>query len=813
MSKTSIKCAVILAILAFIFTPVQAAFVDDGDASVEFVILLDVSGSMNFTDPAAADMSRTSTEGARIFGFLSPTFSDTNISLVIYNEAVRTVLQSTNVRSDEGREEFSRTLDDINNNNIPGFNAWSSWTNIGDALQVAYEILADSDADRKGVLLFTDGVIEMSTPALAELSRQNSNDARDAFAAAGIPIHTIGLDSVDFGVDAEFLLDLSETTGGRSIVVTSTDGLPELFAQIFTDLFDEIPPPEPEPGEFDSDGQLQHHFHIYGQAVREANITIVSGTAGANIGISQLLTETGVDVLNDSERVIVDSSSMTINIKLIEPIGGDWVVHAFGPPGRTVSITEIILFDISLQTTLADERIYLDFSENLNFDAFLFNNERDLIITSTQIYEDAVSRTHVEVIDPRGVATLLLGSLNPSSTAFNFDLDVDIFNMAGTYTIRIFLSNDRMDIVSEPIEIVVANPVLVVESQAQALIGNEIPIAVNLRTSNVGENIVNLPPFLQDAHAAVRVYFNGNMLETISLSIEEMAGGIFTVDYLFEQVGQYEFVAVLEDRGVVVLSSEPHRVVTILPTITSTFPTDISRTVFGGRAETASYDLDEHFVVSDDRALSFRVERELATAEFSAAVVGSMLNLEFFDAGGDTLRIIVSDGNVDLYTHVVNVEVNSMIARWIIAVIVVGAVLVVGGIAAYVISRNMKIGHPFKLALSIQENDKDWYVEGKEAISIGTMTKFQKPPVQLIKIIEDDTLFPSKPDNEILPFIQNVTLVGKPFSKDFWVVDKNKNRTNKKWQTFSGKNTIYLESNDEDRLYKIEFSKIEKRLL
>lgn len=277
--------------------------------------------------------------------------------------------------------------------------------------------------------------------------------------------------------------------------------------RMFAELFDTVIT-DPVTIEIPESGEFEYQFHIYGQAVKEANITITSQTPRANIRVTRLVTETGVDVLNDPTRVSIDSSSMITNIKLIEPMDGNWTIYAIGPPDTTVRITETNLFDISLQTTLADDRVYLGFGETLDFNAFLFNNERDIVITSTQIYEDAVSRTHIEITDPRGVSTLRLGTLNPSRTGFNFALN---FDMPGTHTIRLFLSNDRVSITGEPIEIIVGSPVLAVESNiSQSLVDGEGIISVGLYSTEARTNRIDAPSFLMDSRASMLVYRDGN---------------------------------------------------------------------------------------------------------------------------------------------------------------------------------------------------------------------------------------------------------------------------------------------------------------
>ena len=802
MNKTHNRLRVVALIWIIMLVSVSTVFAmpsEGEDDSAEFVILFDVSGSMNWTDPAGPDMSRVSTEGARIFGFLRPTFSETTISLVIYNEVVRTVLEPTNVRTEHGMMVFSDALDDINHDRIPQlpgtphFRAWSSWTNIGGALHAAYEILAESTASRRGVLLFTDGMIEMSTPALAEMSRQLSNDTRDAFATAGIPIHTIGLNAGGFHFDQDYLEDLSYVTGGLSIVVTNTDGLQEHFMRMFAELFDTVIT-DPVTIEIPESGEFEYQFHIYGQAVKEANITITSQTPRANIRVTRLVTETGVDVLNDPTRVSIDSSSMITNIKLIEPMDGNWTIYAIGPPDTTVRITETNLFDISLQTTLADDRVYLGFGETLDFNAFLFNNERDIVITSTQIYEDAVSRTHIEITDPRGVSTLQLGTLNPSRTGFNFGLN---FDMPGTHTIRLFLSNDRVSVVGEPIEIIVGNPVLAINSNiTQSLVGEDGVISVGLYGASDRTNRINVLSFLMDVRASLLVYRDGIRVDRIDFNASELIDGTpLEISYVFASEGVYTFTATFDERGVVVLESDSVdvSVVRYIPTITSTFPSSITYTIFGGQAGSVVHNLSEHFTASDGRALYFRIEADsdVDTDAFRWDIYGDIVSFEFLSSGAEGLRIIVTDGNTDLYTQNVRVSISTTVARWLVVLIAVVAIaILIVGTTMFLIFR-MRVRRSFSLRLSIY-NDESGVTKWEREHTIPTLSakkNFLKPFIPLNSIVNSDDIFPDDPPDELMPFINCVTLIGHPFSKGFWIKSNYKSQ---KTKNFTGTSAVTL---------------------
>jgi hypothetical protein len=458
-------------------------YAETANESLEIVILIDTSGSMNSADPPMGlERTRITTEAIKSFAFLRPSFTDTYISLVVYNDFALTALDKTNVRTEDGINEYLHAVRMINMNQIQGINLWEHTTDIGGALQEAYQILSNSTATKKAVLLFTDGRIDLGRGRDITPSINASNDARDAFSVAGIPIYTVGL-NYDGTVDRAYLEDLSDQTGGTTIITAprqrATDELIAHFLEIYADLFQTVVP-DFEPEEIPPSGMLSLSFYVYGQAVKEVNMMFISQSP---IRVTRVLTQTGVDIRNDPRRCLVDSSNMVANVKLIEPMDGDWTIELIGNPGDVVKVSEISLFDISLRTTIPENRITLNYGESLNFGVFLHNNDRGIQILTSQIYKDAVSSTHMEVIDPRGISTVYLGTLNDTETGFNFSLMLD---RPGDYTIRCTLSNERLMAVSEDIVVTVNEPVLVLERGGTSLSPREGG-AIFIGLANVAE--------------------------------------------------------------------------------------------------------------------------------------------------------------------------------------------------------------------------------------------------------------------------------------------------------------------------------------
>ena len=465
--KRFFTVAIASLLLIFTIMPVFVNASTSDNEHLEVVILLDVSNSMNSCDPAI-NGTRVTTEGAKTFAFLRPSFAETYVSLIIYNDNISTVLERTNIRTERGLNEFASAIDNVNtNNNGNGFvsnkgddfNAWRGFTDIGGALDEARNILENSTASQKAVLLFTDGKIELTEPYLVEASKELSNEVRDDFAGRemSIPIYTIGLnanpnDEIESSIDETYLRDLSNRTGGNFEPVESTSELIEIFLFMYADLVESIRPTIID-GVVPENSILEYNVSICDQTFKEVNVTFISEFANANIEVIEVVTQTGVDVRKDSKRCIVDASSMVSNVKLIEPMEGEWTIRISAPPDTVIKIGEIFIYNISLRTTLSSDNINV--GETLRFSASLYNNDRGIDITNTRIYEDETTRSLVEITDPTGAKTLLIGVLSESRASFDFEVD---FEKKGNYTIQCFLENDRLSAESTVLQLQAVTP-------------------------------------------------------------------------------------------------------------------------------------------------------------------------------------------------------------------------------------------------------------------------------------------------------------------------------------------------------------------
>ena len=779
----------------------------------EIVILIDASGSMNSADPPiGSERTRITTEAIKSFAFLRPSFADTYISLVVYNASALTALDRTNVRTEWGINEYLSAVRMINMNQVSGINLWEHTTDIGGALQEDYQILSDSIAEKKAVLLFTDGRIDLGRGRDIAPSVNASNDARDALALAEIPVYTIGL-NYDGTVDRAYLEDLSELTGGMTRVTEprerAADTLIEYFLEIYANLFETIVP-EFEPEEIPPSGTLIHTFNVYGQAVKEVNMMFLSESP---INVSKVITHTGVDIRSDPNRCLVDSSDIVANVKLIEPMDRDWTIELIGNPGDIVKVSEISLFDISLNTTIPGNRISLNYGELLNFESFLHNNDRDIQILTNQIYIDSEATTYMEISDSRGVSSVYPGTINDARTGFNFNF---MFDRPGDYTIRCTLSNERLMAVSEEIIVTINEPIIVLERDGTNLSPREgglifIGLANSISESN-NANSIDAPPYLMGTRGALKVFFEDDLVDTIDFYLNEItADNKVEFKYMPKVIGNYTFVATFQG-AIDIIESNAVSINFINSAINSDFPNNISYTMRGGN-NLLIYDLSEYFRNDDNDILNFEVSitgTDNAANIMTAHIDGNILTISLINTGEVTFYVVAYDDYGGEYTQAISVTIKSFIVMVLVIVAIVFGCILLAIVALRIIWSRKRIGKRFKLSLSITENDEEKYRAEDTIHPLKKRSGYDKAYVNVWKILDNKELFCATVPDEFKQFCSFMTLTGQVVSKDkgFKIICKIKKQESK---IFNGKNAVLFEFKDPDnsvsKRYTVTFSR------
>ena len=254
------------------------------DDSYEVVLVIDTSGSMKTSDPANSDNTRISTEAMESFALKCSQSEDMSfkLSVVIYNSKVHTLVKSLDITTESGKTEYQNAIRKLNNNEVyeadgTRFNCWAGKTNIGLAMQYAKGILDDSNATKKAVMLFTDGQIELATPAQEQESERIAKECSNSFKNDKIPLFCIGLNKSNT-VNEAFLKMLSDGTGnenfaGRTEVCTDADELKTLFDDVYAYFSGAVNEEEP-PVLVSPTIPYEKNLYIYNDAINSLTISL-----------------------------------------------------------------------------------------------------------------------------------------------------------------------------------------------------------------------------------------------------------------------------------------------------------------------------------------------------------------------------------------------------------------------------------------------------------------------------------------------------------------------------------------------------------
>ncbi|MEJ5258327.1 MAG: VWA domain-containing protein [Fervidobacterium sp.] len=185
---------------------------DAGTKSVDFCIVLDVSGSMQepFTSGSTQKKIDAAIQAAKkVYDFIGP--SDT-ISIVFYSDKVHTILdKGTNIR----RDEYERLIDTARN--------YSGATNITLGLRRGKEILHLGKGTIKRIIFLTDGLPTEDT------EEDGLREASD-IAEKKITINALGVGN-DFNY--VYIEKLAQKTRGTTYHMKSLDDAVKIFEEVF----------------------------------------------------------------------------------------------------------------------------------------------------------------------------------------------------------------------------------------------------------------------------------------------------------------------------------------------------------------------------------------------------------------------------------------------------------------------------------------------------------------------------------------------------------------------------------------------------
>ncbi len=583
MNMKKLLALFIVFVLVLCAIPFTAAAAEESSAdtteSVEIVLLLDVSGSMEQADPLTSTLSRVSIEAAQQFVFNYPTSADMYIKVIPYNYQVYEGFDSVNVSTESGMmqyvENMQLILHDYNSvrpddpkfnqeDNLPGFRCWWYQTDIGGALEAATKVVTESTADKQAVILFTDGRIELANDEQEAISAQKAADSSQTLDSLGVPIYCVGLNKNN-SVDEDFLRGLSDTKNapGKTTVVTKATELTGVFQEIYTYLFDNSLLDE-DVDEIVVSPDVEEHksLRIYGQAVKEANISLTSNaalhsikvTAPANAGGGQVvvanvdLTKTGSLTMNFNGCVInTTPSHSTATIKLLNPVDGDWTISLTGE-ASTVMVSNIYLFDLTLHENLSTEKIYVD--DLLSFNTAIYNAETNTHIKSAELYTGSTATATV-INRATSANELFVGTLNSAQNGFDFSVAC---KAPGVHEIGMSIVHDQFAIQTQK-TVEVIGPTLKVSTTAFDDDG-KCTVTVYLVNPLTGNTVSSLPAYLNGANGKVTISSGTGTVKEHAFDWSDLSSGSYSFTFDAPRADRYSVSASLSTYDTTLTTDE-----------------------------------------------------------------------------------------------------------------------------------------------------------------------------------------------------------------------------------------------------------------
>lgn len=434
--------------------------------TVDFVLVLDCSGSMNQSDPWKMSVS-----AARMFVDLLPV-ENTRIAVVgfgpdwgeesyvlDYDRETKTLSKAAfpleHVSSRKEKDQVKNAVSSVVNEN-----RGTSYTSIGYGLLTAIDMLDKGQAkdDSACIVLVSDGrVTETEQTAKKDeyIDKKEKitlfhsiENAIEKAKGRNWPVYCLELNYDNLTPAKSWLRQRAVTqipritngTGGERIEVTSPQDIDAAFAKIFSRFF--------EVDEFDKEwpkeGVLDHceRFTVE-EMTAEINITI-SGMHTDQVTSLEITDPKGNSkIYTKSEttdsRDIVFEREQYLMAKLIRPMAGEWSVTARGTNGISIKIMVIPVRELNLRlsTQQALEEI-LPKGKSVDFTAsFIYNGGA---YSSDRFYVD--NPAYLEIVETNEKFPMESGTDNYKGTV--------VFHDAGQYTVRAcvesgYFRNDRKE--------------------------------------------------------------------------------------------------------------------------------------------------------------------------------------------------------------------------------------------------------------------------------------------------------------------------------------------------------------------------------
>lgn len=459
---------------------------DNDENTVDFVLVLDCSGSMN-----TSDNEKMSIEAAKCFLDLIPV-ENARVGVVgfgpnwgdeayVYekNGVVRdsTVYGGTHTiqayplsfMDEAEKENVKNIVTDIMSTRDD-----DSYTTVGYALQAAMDMLEDNNtpANQACIILMSDGRLTDTAmePDLYEADgirySRSLDGALEQATGNGWPIYCIEL---AFDAESEHQINkwliptgtyqmnrIAEQTGGKKVTATDENQMIELLTEVFQRFIR---------GEDDDETVNREVVQIVdGLATSEINVETLTAEMdviieGRNLEEGQVFADlvesieivdpdgisTTYDKTEESNSRMITFEDGYIMAKLVQPKEGTWKVVVHGTNGVDIQFTKIAMYELNLALRTEENKTSISKGDTIEFFSNFYYN--DNAMTGGTFYTDYAA--YLENVDTHEKLMDMTGEENHWTATYSFD-EVGTFHVRAVVESGVF-RNDRL--ISETITI------------------------------------------------------------------------------------------------------------------------------------------------------------------------------------------------------------------------------------------------------------------------------------------------------------------------------------------------------------------------
>ncbi|MGO4948631.1 MULTISPECIES: vWA domain-containing protein [Paenibacillus] len=353
-----IICTMIMtSILAW--QPQMADAASPSASKVDAVLVVDVSNSMNTSDPG-----KIGNEAMKMFIDMLSTQND-KVGIVAYTDVVQREKALLNITSEADKQELKTFIDGLNR---------GAYTDTSVGVKEAIRILQDGKTAGHApmIVMLADGNNDFNKTT-GRTESQSDQDMAQAVAEAknsGVPIYTIGLNA-DGKLNKNKLADIAQQTGGKSFITSSADDLPNILSEIFaSNLKLKVVPLQ----SITANGDYQDvTVTVPNDSVLEANISIMSSKPVD----ARLIDPSGNTKPIPSSDVLLSKSKSYSLIKLLKPVAGDWKLQVKGVQQDQIDINLVFNYDLELKMDAPSAKSYKK-GDAVQIRSYLTSNSQQL---------------------------------------------------------------------------------------------------------------------------------------------------------------------------------------------------------------------------------------------------------------------------------------------------------------------------------------------------------------------------------------------------------------------------------------------------